>query len=153
MDASVPVYDLKTMNDIVDQSLVRPRFLSLLLGAFSVIALVLAAVGIYGVMAYTVTQETQEIGVRVALGATSQNVLMMVLRKGLRLTLIGLSAGLIGAFALTRLMESVLFDVSATDPATFVLVTALLTAVGLLACFIPARRATKLDPIIALRYE
>ena len=153
MDASLPVYDLKTMSDIVDQSLVRPRFLSVLLTIFSVIALVLAAVGIYGVMAYTVAQETQEIGVRVALGATAQQVLTMVLRKGLRLTLIGLGAGLVGAFALTRLMESVLFDVSATDPATFVLVAALLTGVGLLACFIPARRATKFDPIIALRYE
>jgi predicted permease len=153
LDVSVPVYDLKTMSDIVDQSLVRPRFLSVLLGIFSIISLVLAAVGIYGVMAYTVAQETQEIGVRVALGATAQNVLAMVLRKGLRLTLIGLGAGLVGAFALTRLMESVLFDVSTTDPATFVMVAALLTAVGLLACFIPARRATKFDPIVALRYE
>jgi putative ABC transport system permease protein len=153
LDPSVPVYQLQTMSDVVADSLVRPRFLSLLLGSFSVIALSLAAIGIYGVMAYSVTQRTQEIGVRVALGATTGNVLSMVVREGLTMTAIGLAAGLTGALLLTRVMASLLFQVSATDPLTFVLVGIGLTIVGLLACFVPARRAAKVDPMVALRYE
>ena len=153
LDPSVPVYQLQTMSDVVADSLVRPRFLSLLLGSFSVIALSLAAIGIYGVMAYSVTQRTQEIGVRVALGATTGNVLSMVLGEGLRMTVIGLAAGLTGAMLLTRAMASLLFQVSATDPLTFVLVGIGLTIAGLLACFVPARRAAKVDPMVALRYE
>ncbi|MEW6209100.1 MAG: ABC transporter permease [Acidobacteriota bacterium] len=153
MDASVPIYDLRTMSDVVGESMVRPRFLSLLLGAFSIISLLLAAVGVYGVMAYTVAQRTQEIGVRVALGATTRGVLAMVIGQGLKLTLTGLGVGLAGAFMLTRWMASQLFEVSATDPLTFVTVGVLLSAVGLAACFVPARRATKVDPMTALRYE
>jgi len=153
LDPSVPIFQLETMSEMVSDSLVRPRFLSLLLGAFSVIAMSLAAVGIYGVMAYSVTQRTQEIGVRVALGATTRNVLAMVVGEGLKMTVIGLAVGLTGAFALTRLMASLLFEVSATDPVTFAMVGIALTAVGLLACFLPARRAAKVDPMVALRYE
>ncbi|HSQ20536.1 MAG TPA: FtsX-like permease family protein, partial [Blastocatellia bacterium] len=153
LDPSVPIFQLQTMSDVVADSLVRPRFLSLLLGSFSAIALSLAAIGIYGVMAYSVTQRTQEIGVRVALGATTQNVLTMVVSEGLKMTAVGLSVGLGGALLLTRLMESLLFEVSATDPLTFALVAVCLTAVGLLACFVPARRAAKVDPMVALRYE
>jgi len=153
LDPSVPVFQLQTMSDVVADSLVRPRFLSLLLGAFSAIALSLAAIGIYGVMAYSVTQRTQEIGVRVALGATTRNVLAMVVGEGLKMTVVGLAVGLTGAFALTRLMTSLLFEVSATDPVTFAMVGFVLTAVGLLACFVPARRAAKVDPMVALRYE
>lgn len=153
LDSSVPIFQLQTMSDLVADSLVRPRFLSLLLGSFSAIALSLAAIGIYGVMAYSVTQRTQEIGVRVALGATTRNVLSMVVTEGLRMTVIGLATGLTGAFLLTRMMASLLFEVSATDPLTFVLVAVALTAVGLLACFVPARRAARVDPMVALRYE
>ena len=153
LDPSVPVFQLQTMSDVVADSLVRPRFLSMLLGAFSAIALSLAAIGIYGVMAYSVTQRTQEIGVRVALGATTRNVLAMVVGEGLKMTVVGLAVGLTGAFALTRLMASLLFEVSATDPITFAMVGFVLTAVGLLACFVPARRAAKVDPMVALRYE
>ena len=153
LDGSVPIYQMQTMSDVVADSLVRPRFLSLLLGTFSAIALSLAAVGIYGVMAYSVTQRTQEIGVRVALGATTRNVLAMVVGEGLRMTVIGLVVGLGGAFLLTRLMAGLLFEVSATDPLTFTTVGVGLAAVGLLACFVPARRAAKVDPMVALRYE
>jgi predicted permease len=153
LDPSVPVFQLQTMTDAVADSLVRPRFLSLLLGSFSAIALSLAAIGIYGVMAYSVTQRTQEIGVRVALGATTRTVLAMVVGEGLRMTLVGLTVGLAGAFALTRLMATLLFEVSATDPTTFVIVGVCLTVVGLVACFVPARRAAKVDPMVALRYE
>jgi ABC-type antimicrobial peptide transport system permease subunit len=141
------------MSDTVADSLVRPRFLSLLLGAFSVIALALAAVGIYGVMAYSVSQRTQEIGVRVALGARSSDVMKMVLGQGTKLAAVGVGIGLVGAFALTRVMSTLLFEVSVTDPVTFAAVVALLAIVALLACYIPARRATKVDPLIALRCE
>jgi len=153
LDASVPVFQLQTMSDAVADSLVRPRFLSLLLGSFSAIALSLAAIGIYGVMAYSVTQRTQEIGVRVALGATTRTVLAMVVGEGLKMTLVGLTVGLGGALVLTRLMATLLFEVRATDPTTYVLVGICLTVVGLLACFVPARRAAKVDPMVALRYE
>ena len=151
MDPSVPIYSLRTMNDVVERSLVRPRFLSLLLGTFSVIAVALAAVGIFGVMAYTVTQRTQEIGVRVALGASTSNVLSMVVGQGLKMTLIGMGVGLVGSFFLSRVMVGLLFQISATDPLTFVVVGVGLTIVGLVACFVPASRAARVDPMVALR--
>jgi putative ABC transport system permease protein len=153
IDPALPVFGMQVMTDLVADSLVRPRFLSILLGSFSVIALVLAAVGIYGVMAYSVSQRTQEIGVRMALGARSSNVMKMVLAQGTKLAAIGVGIGLAGAFALTRLMSTLLFEVSVTDPATFAAVVALLTIVALLACYVPARRATKVDPMVALRIE
>ena len=144
---------MKPMSDLVADSLVRPRFLSLLLAIFSSIALVLAAIGIYGVMAYSVSQRTQEIGVRMALGARALDVLKLVLGQGAKMTTIGVVLGLIGAFALTRLMSTLLFEVSVTDPVTFSIVVAVLAMVALLACYLPARRAAKTDPMIALRYE
>jgi putative ABC transport system permease protein len=152
-DPALPIFGLQPMSDTVADALARPRFLSLLLGAFSVISLAMAAVGIYGVMSYSVSRRTQEIGVRMALGARSSDVLMMVLGQGTKLAAIGVAIGLAGAFALTRVMSTLLFEVSVTDPATFTAVVALLAAVTLLACYIPARRATKVDPMIALRRE
>jgi putative ABC transport system permease protein len=153
MDPSLPVYNLKTMNEVVSKSMVQPRFLALLLATFSGIALFLAAIGIYGVMAYSVAQRTQEIGVRMALGAQPLHVLRLIFGQSLMMLLIGTVIGLAGAFALTRLMSTLLFGVTATDPLTYVSVVGILTFVALLACYIPARRAAKVDPLIALRYE
>ena len=153
MDPSLPVYNLWSMNELVSKSVVQPRFLALLLATFSGIALFLAAIGIYGVMAYSVAQRTQEIGVRMALGARPLHVLRLILKQSLGMLVIGAVIGLIGAFLLTRLMRTLLFEVTATDPLTYVSVIGILTVVALLACYIPARRAAKVDPLIALRYE
>jgi putative ABC transport system permease protein len=153
LDPSLPVYNLWSMNELVSKSMVQPRFLALLLATFSGIALFLAAIGIYGVMAYSVAQRTQEIGVRMALGARPFHVLRLVLGQSLGMLLIGIVIGLAGAFALTRLMRTLLFEITVTDPLTYVSVIGLLTVVALLACYIPARRAAKVDPLIALRYE
>jgi putative ABC transport system permease protein len=153
LDPTLPVYNLWSMNELVTKSVVQPRFLALLLATFSGIALFLAAIGIYGVMAYLVAQRTQEIGVRMALGARPFHVLRMIFGQSLGMLLIGMVIGLAGAFALTRLMRTLLFEVTATDPLTYASVIGLLTVVALLACYIPARRAAKVDPLIALRYE
>ena len=153
LDASLPVYNLWSMNEVVSKSMVQPRFLALLLATFSGIALFLAAIGIYGVMAYSVAQRTQEIGVRMALGARPLHVLRLVFGQSMGMLLIGVVIGLAGAFALTRFMRTLLFEITATDPLTYVSVIGLLTVVALLACYIPARRAAKVDPLIALRYE
>jgi len=125
----------------------------IMLAAFSVLALLLASIGIYGVLAYFVTQHTNEIGVRLALGATPRNILLMIVKRGMGLTLLGISIGLAASFALTRLMTSLLFEVKAVDPLTFLFVPLLLAVAALLACSIPARRAMKVDPLVALRYE
>ena len=153
IDRDVPISNVNTMEELVAQSVAQRRFGMFLLGAFAVLALVLAAIGIYGVVSYSVTQRTQEIGVRMALGANAVDVLKMVLRNGMSLALIGVGLGLAGAFALTRLMARLLFEVTPTDVTTFALVSVALTAVALLACYLPARRAMNVDPLEALRDE
>jgi len=153
LDKQLPMYSVSTMRESVDSSISSERFALWLLALFAGIALLLALIGIYGVIAYTVSQRTREIGIRLALGATSQDILKMILGQGIRLAIIGVAAGLAGAFALTRLMESLLFEVSATDPFTFVGVSLLLVLIALAACYIPARRATRVEPNEALRYE
>jgi len=153
VDPEQPVYRVSTMEQFFSAHVAGPRATMFLMGVLALAALILAAVGIYGVMAYAVTQRTHEVGIRMALGATQRNVLRLVVGQGITLTLIGEMIGLAGAFALTRLMTSLLFGVSATDPATFTVIALLLTGVALLACYIPARRATKVDPLVALRYE
>jgi predicted permease len=153
MDRDLPVADLQTMNELLSDSVAQPRFRTLLLGVFAGLALLLAAVGIFGVMAYVVSRRTQEIGVRMALGASRSGVLGMVLNEGLRVVLIGVAIGVGEALALSRLIKSLLFGVEAADPATFIAVPLVMIVVALAACYVPARRATKVDPIIALRYE
>ena len=153
IDPAQPIYAMQPLDQLVAKSLGQRRFTLTLMVLFGVIALVLSAIGIYGVMAFAVTQRTQEIGIRMALGASALDVLKMVVGSGMFLAAIGVAAGLIGAFGLTRLMASLLFGVSPTDLVTFGLVTAGLLMVALLACYIPARRATKVDPLVALRYE
>jgi putative ABC transport system permease protein len=153
IDAAQPIYDLQTLDHLVAKSLGQRRFTLALMLLFGVIALLLSAVGIYGVMAFAVTQRTQEIGVRMALGARATDVLKLIVGSGMSLAAIGVGIGLVGAFAITRLMASLLFGVSPTDIATFGLVSVGLLMVAFLACYLPARRATKVDPLIALRYE
>jgi putative ABC transport system permease protein len=153
VDRQQPVLDVITMEDIVAGSLSHQRFNMLLLTAFSGLALLLAAIGIYSVLAYSVRRRMREIGVRMALGAQRADILHMVLYQGTKLALVGTGIGIAAAFGLTRLMSSQLFGVTATDPVTFVSVAALIVLVALAACYIPARRATKVDPMAALRYE
>jgi putative ABC transport system permease protein len=153
LDPDQPVSSLMTMDQRISDSVSPRRFNMFLLGLFAVLALILAAIGIYGIMAFSVGQRTHEIGVRMALGARSSDVLKLVLRNGLGLALIGIAVGLAIAFAATRVLSTLLYGVSATDPLTFVGEAVLLAFVALLACYIPARRATKVDPLVALRYE
>lgn len=153
MDASLPVANVRSMNEVVAAALATPRLTGFLLGAFAAIALALAAVGIYGVLAYLVSQRTQEIGIRLAIGADRWQVLGLVLRHGLSLAAVGIVIGLIGALALTRLMRSLLYEVRPNDPITFVVVAAALLLIALMASLLPARRATKVSPTIALRAQ
>jgi putative ABC transport system permease protein len=153
LDRSLPLYNIKTMDERLSESVARRRFTLLLLGLFACTALVLATTGIYGVTTYAVTQRTREIGIRIALGAQPRDVVTLIVGQGMVLILIGVSIGLAGAFALTRVMASLLFEVTSTDPETFIVIGMLLTSVALFASYIPARRATRIDPLIALRYE
>jgi putative ABC transport system permease protein len=153
VDSQLPVTEVKTMDEVSAASFAARRFNMLLLAIFAGLALVLAAVGIYGVMSYAVTQRTQEIGIRMALGARATDVLKLIIKNGMTLTLLGVVIGVAGAIALTRLLATLLFGVTPTDKLTFIAVSAVLVLVSLLACYIPARRATKVDPLVALRYE
>ncbi len=153
LDRELPVFRVRTMDQFVADSMTQRRFALLLIGIFAGLALLLAAIGLYGVMAYSVTQRTHELGLRMALGAQAADVLKLVVKQGMLLAGIGLIIGIVGAFFLSRLMKTLLFNVSATDPMIFAAIAATLAAVALLACFFPARRATKVDPMVALRYE
>src|SRR5213076_2957332 len=150
LDKDQPIYNVRTMDDVVMNSLGTRRVSMQLFAVFGIAALLLAAIGIYGVMAYTVTQRTQEIGIRMALGAQRSDVLGLVVRQGMTLAAIGVVAGLAGAFSLTRVMAGLLFNVRPDDPTTYLAISFLLIVVAFLACYLPARRAAKLDPMIAL---
>ncbi len=153
IDPNQPISNVTTMEEIVSESIAQPRLNMLLMGLFGALALLLSAVGIYGLLSYSVTQRTQEMGIRMALGAQISDVLSLVLKQGMTLALIGEGIGLAGAVALTRLIRGLLFGVTPTDTTIFIVVVGVLTAIALLACFLPARRATKVDPLVALRYE
>jgi putative ABC transport system permease protein len=153
LDRDLPVYEVETMDAVMAGETASQKFNAYLLGFFAGLAVLLAAVGIYGVMAYAVSQRTREIGIRMALGAAPSQVRGMMLRQGLSLALIGIAGGLAASFALTRLMRNLLYGIKPTDPVTFAGVSAILLIVALGACWIPARRATRVDPTIALRYE
>jgi putative ABC transport system permease protein len=153
VDPKAIVSRVSTMDQMVSSALKRPRFNVILLTIFAATALLLASVGLYGVMSYSVTERTKEIGIRMALGAERRTILRLVIGRGLTLTAAGIVIGLAVAFALTRLIASLLFGISATDPLTFGAIALLLFAIAMLACYVPARRATKVDPMVALRYE
>ncbi|HEY7235654.1 MAG TPA: FtsX-like permease family protein, partial [Gemmatimonadaceae bacterium] len=153
VDKDIPLSNVKSMDDLLESSLGQRRLSMILLGAFSAIALVLASIGIYGVLAYSVTQRSRELGIRMALGAARGRVLRLVIGQGMVLAVIGIAIGLVGAFALTRLLASQLYSITPTDPATFVGVGFLLAAIALLATLLPALRATRVDPVVALREE
>ena len=153
LDPSLPIYEVSTMGQLLSNSVGPERFSMLLLGLFAAVALLLGSIGIYGVMSYTVSQRTREVGVRMALGATHSNVVALVVRQGMLLTAAGVLLGAVGAVVLSRVLSGMLFQVSATDPSTFTAVMTLLVIVALLACYLPARRAASVDPLQALRYE
>jgi putative ABC transport system permease protein len=153
LDRDLPVFGERTMTQVAAESMSRRRFAMQVVGLFGILALLMAAVGIYGVIAYSVTQRTREIGIRVALGASRSAILRWVLKQGLVLTMAGVVVGIVGALLLTRLLRSLLFGIGPADIVTYGALAILLTIVALIACYVPARRATKVDPLIALRYE
>jgi putative ABC transport system permease protein len=153
LDSDLPLSKVMTMEEVVAESIWQPRLYATLFGVFAGGALILALIGIYGVMAFLVQTRTHEIGVRIALGATARDVFKLIVGRGMKLTAVGVVVGISGAIALTRLMHSLLFNTSATDPITFILISVLLSLAAFFACYIPARRAAKVDPLVALRYE
>jgi predicted permease len=153
LDSSIPVFGVRTMDFVLASYLAERRFALNLIAVFAMVALLLASIGIYGVMAYTFSRRTNEIGIRIAMGAQRTDILRIAFAEGALLVVFGVMAGLLGSLALTRFLRSMLFDVKPSDPATFAAIAALLAAVTLFACFIPARRATRVDPLIALRHE
>jgi ABC-type antimicrobial peptide transport system permease subunit len=153
VDPGVPVFGIRTMDDVVAKNLAARRFALELLGVFAGVAFLLASIGIYGVMANTFSRRIGEIGLRMALGAQRSDILKTVLREGAAIVVFGVAAGLIGSAMLTQFLRTLLFDIKPTDPLTFGVITALLSAVALLACFIPAQRAIRIDPLVALRHE
>jgi putative ABC transport system permease protein len=153
LDRNAPVYTVRTVEEVLDRSVATPRFNTLLVGVFAVVALMLTMVGLYGVMSCAVAENTQQIGIRMALGAQRGDVLRVILGQGMRLTVVGVVIGLGAALALTRLMSSLLFGIGSTDPWTFASVAVLLLGVAAAACYLPARRAMNVDPMIALRQE
>jgi putative ABC transport system permease protein len=153
IDRDLPVFSVRSMDQLLDESISQQQLAMALLAGFALLALLLAAMGIYGVMSYAVTTRTHEIGVRMAMGARPTDVLRLVVGQGMTLALIGVAIGLSAALAMTRVMASLLFGVSSTDPLTFVVISLLLIAVAALACYLPARRAARVDPTVALRYE
>ncbi len=153
IDKDQPISNIRTMDELLARTVSQPHFNLILLAIFAGIALLLAAIGIYGVMSYLVAERTHEIGIRMALGAQTRDVLKLVVSQGVSLALTGVAIGLITAFGLTRLIKSLLFEVSTTDPLTFAVIALLLIVMALLACWIPARRATKVDPLLSLRHE
>jgi ABC-type antimicrobial peptide transport system permease subunit len=153
LDSALPLAKVRTMDDVVAGATTRPRFLTLVLGMFSMLALCLAAVGLYGVISYSVEQRTSEFGIKMALGAQPQRVLRQVVVQGLALSLLGIAAGMVGAFLLSRFLEGMLFGVSKTDPSALLVTACVLTLVSALAAFLPALRAMRVEPLRALRYE
>jgi ABC-type antimicrobial peptide transport system permease subunit len=153
VNSNLPLASVRTMQEVYDKSVARTSFTLVMLGIAGAMALALGIIGIYGVISYTVSQRKREIGIRLALGAQSGDVVSMVLRQGAKLALLGVCIGVVAAFGLARLMTSLLFGVTAHDPLTFGAVAALLILVALVACYVPARRAMKVDPMVALRYE
>jgi ABC-type antimicrobial peptide transport system permease subunit len=153
LDPTIPVFGVRTMDFVLASYLAERRFALNLIAVFAIVALLLASIGIYGVMAYTFSRRTNEIGIRIAMGAQRMDILKIAFADGALLVAFGVLVGLLGSFALTRFLQSMLFDVKATDPVTYAALAALLAAVALFACFIPARRATRVDPLIAPRHE
>jgi putative ABC transport system permease protein len=153
LDPEVPLADVRTMDQLLDESLTQQRFRGLLIGGFAGMALALAATGLYGVISYFVTQRTHEIGLRMALGAQRSDVLRLVIRQAVQIALIGIAIGLSGAFAVTRMLKSLLFGISPSDSFSFLLTTIVLALVVLLGSYVPARRAMNVDPMESLRYE